>query len=104
MTHAHELPADDPESFQQAVRRAAGGEHIRLVAADGRRIADVVPPTEVGDERDHERADQATRAFLAATGGPAPTLEHYRRVYASAGADWPGDDVARTWFPVSDAS
>lgn len=104
MTHAHELPADNPDALSQAVTRAAAGEHVRLVAADGRRIADVIPPAESADQRDHERADQATRAFLAATGGPAPTLEHYRRVYTSAGAEWPGDDVARTWFPVADVS
>jgi antitoxin (DNA-binding transcriptional repressor) of toxin-antitoxin stability system len=102
MTHAHELSADDPDALSQAVTRAAAGEHVRLVAADGRRVADVVPPAPA--ETDAEKADRVTRAFFAATGGAVPTLDHYRRVYVSAGKPWPGDDVARTLFPFADAS
>ena len=102
-TSAHELPADDPNALSQAVNRAAAGEHVRLVAADGRRVADVVPPSAGAAETDTERADRVTRSFFATTGA-VPTLDHYRQVYASAGKPWPGDDVARTLFPVADAS
>jgi antitoxin (DNA-binding transcriptional repressor) of toxin-antitoxin stability system len=97
--HAHELPADDPGAVAEAVHRAAAGERVRLVADDGRPVADVVPATET----DIERGDRVMRKVMATTGA-VPTLEHYRRVYASAGAQWPGDDVARSWFPVADAS
>jgi hypothetical protein len=31
----------------------------------------------------------------------APTLEHYRRVYAACGVPWPGDDVVRSNLPVA---
>lgn len=98
-TPAHELPSDDPGALSQAVRRAAAGEVVRLVASDGRRVADVVPPAQTGVER----ADRVTHAFMTATGA-VPTLEHYRTVYARAGADWPGDDVVRGLYPVADAS
>ncbi|HEX8630386.1 MAG TPA: hypothetical protein VF755_19675 [Catenuloplanes sp.] len=105
MTSAHELPADDPGALSEAVNRAAAGEVVRLVAADGRRVADVTPPKVSADasETDVQRADRVTRAFFAATGA-TPTLEHYKSVYAKAGAEWPGDDVARNLFPVAEAS
>jgi len=97
---AHELPADDPKAFAEAVDRAAAGERVRLVARDGRRVADVVPPA---PDSDIERSKQAAARFFAATGG-TPSLEHYRQVYAAAGVQWPGDDAARQLFPVADAS
>lgn len=105
MTSAHELPADDPGALSEAVNRAAAGEVVRLVTADGRRVADVTPPKMTVDasETDGERADRVTRAFFDAT-GVTPTLAHYKSVYAKAGAEWPGDDVARTLFPVAEAS
>lgn len=34
----------------------------------------------------------------------APTLDHYRRVYAAYGAPWPGDDEVRRHLPVAVAS
>ena len=34
----------------------------------------------------------------------APTLAHYRRVYAQAGAPWPGEAFVRRHYPVADAS
>lgn len=34
----------------------------------------------------------------------APTLEHYRAVYAQAGAPWPGEAFVRRHHPVADAS
>ncbi|MGH3569293.1 MAG: hypothetical protein ACRDRH_25375 [Pseudonocardia sp.] len=34
----------------------------------------------------------------------APTLDHYRRVYAACGAPWPGDDEVRRHLPVAVAS
>jgi hypothetical protein len=99
-----QLPADDPESVQQAVRRAEAGECVRLVAADGRRVADVIPPAaESPVVPDDERADRATEAFLAATGGQV-TLEGIRRVYANLGQPYPGDDAATELYRVRPAS
>ncbi len=34
----------------------------------------------------------------------APTLDHYRRVYAACGVAWPGDDEVRRHLPVAVAS
>lgn len=99
MTHAHELPADDPDALSQAVTRAAAGEHVRLVASDGRPVADVVPPAET----DAQRAERTTAAFLAATGGTA-TVDGIRRVYASLGRPWPGDEAIAERYQVRPAS
>jgi hypothetical protein len=32
----------------------------------------------------------------------APLLDDYRRTYAAAGLDWPGDDAVRARHPVAD--
>jgi hypothetical protein len=114
MAHIPELPADDPDALLEAVRRAAAGERIHLVNADGRRIADVVPPPDGAaeparrpdrrpGETDDEHADRLTRELIAATGGVLPRLEHYQRVYASLGLPWPGDEMARSRYPVADS-
>ena len=34
----------------------------------------------------------------------APSLAHYRAVYADLGLDWPGDEEIRRTLPVSDAA
>lgn len=34
----------------------------------------------------------------------APTLAHYRRVYAACGVPWPGEDEVRRHLPVAVAS
>jgi antitoxin (DNA-binding transcriptional repressor) of toxin-antitoxin stability system len=114
MVHDRELSADDPDALVEAVRRAAAGERVHLVDADGRRVADVVPPAADTPaparglfrrpaETDIEYGDRVFRAFLAATGGAAPRLEHYRRVYATLGLPWPGDDDVRSLYQVDDS-
>ncbi len=97
--HAHELPADDPAAMSEAVSLAAAGERVRLVAADGRPVADVVPPAQADDER----AAHTTAAFLTATGGTA-TAEGIRRVYASLDRPYPGDDVSAERHPARPGS
>lgn len=98
--HAHELPADDPGAVAEAVTRAAAGESVRLVAADGRRVADVVPPAQ---ETDDERADRITRTLMDAGQG-RPGVEHYRNVYERIGLPYPGDDEIARRYPVRAAS
>lgn len=100
MTHAHELPADDPDAVRQAVTRAAAGERVRLVAADGRRIADVTPPA---DETLDERNTRVTRTLMDAGQG-VPGFEHYRDVYRRMGLPYPGDDTIAARYPVRPAS
>ncbi|RUQ02350.1 hypothetical protein D8M34_18160 [Microbacterium sp. HSID17254] len=34
----------------------------------------------------------------------APSLEHYRAIYADLGLDWPGDAEIRRTLPVDDAA
>lgn len=48
-------------------------------------------PADAGVEIAREMADQFG----------APTIEHYRQVYAACGAAWPGDDEVRRHFPVT---
>lgn len=38
---------------------------------------------------------------MAAQFGGAPTLAHYRQVYAACGVPWPGDDEIRRQLPVA---
>ena len=45
-------------------------------------------------------ADQLLAESVADIG--APTLVHYRDVYANLGLDWPGDAEIRALYPVAD--
>ena len=45
-------------------------------------------------------ADQLLADSVADIG--APTLAHYRDVYANLGLDWPGDAEIRAMYPVAD--
>lgn len=45
-------------------------------------------------------ADQLLAESVADIG--APTLAHYRDVYANLGLDWPGDAEIRAMYPVAD--
>ncbi|MCD2191586.1 hypothetical protein [Actinomycetospora soli] len=70
------------------------------------------------DDAEHDGSEMAAReqraaerpaACVAATEYHAarfgaPTLEHYRAVYAQAGASWPGEAFVRRHYPVADAS
>jgi hypothetical protein len=63
-------------------------------------------------EGDHSRQRQASVradpgveiAWEMADQFGAPTLEHYRRVYAACGVDWPGDDEIGRRLPVAVSS
>jgi antitoxin (DNA-binding transcriptional repressor) of toxin-antitoxin stability system len=122
MSEAFEISADDAEGVAEGIRRAATGSVVHLVR-DGRPIADIVPAnsaTPSGPSNDAElegsemeareqRAAERPAACVAASDYHAarfgaPTLEHYRAVYAQAGASWPGEDFVRRHYPVADAS
>jgi antitoxin (DNA-binding transcriptional repressor) of toxin-antitoxin stability system len=118
MSEAFEISADDAEGVAEAIRRAASGSVVHLVR-DGRPVADIVPAS-LGSTDDSElepaemaaREDRATRRPAACVTASefhaerfgAPTLEHYRAVYAQAGAAWPGEAFVRRHYPVADAS
>lgn len=61
---------------------------------------DGLPPLAGAAASDDERA-RAFEARQVARHG-APTLEDYRRTYASFGAAWPGDDEVRRRHLVAD--
>ena len=131
MSEAFEVSPDDTVGVAEAIRRAAAGGTVRLVR-DGHPVADIVPPARTGDQTtdpdstadqavDDAELDAAGLAALEArmaTLPPgsghasrvhaerfgAPTLAHYRRVYAQAGAPWPGEAFVRRHYPVADAS
>ena len=103
MTVTHEAPADDPQAVADAIARAAGGEVVHLVR-DGQPVADVVPVGSHGRMSEEGWAVVQQRAMRMAARFGAPTLEHYRRVYASLGQPWPGDEEVRVRYPVADAS
>lgn len=50
-----------------------------------------------------ERADAVMDRLVARLGG-RPSLDDYRRAYASCGAPWPGDDVIRQRHRVAPAA
>ena len=53
-----------------------------------------LPPLPPPSASPAERADAVMDRLVARLGG-MPSLEDYRRAYASCGASWPGDDVIR---------
>ncbi len=131
MSEAFEVSPDDTAGVAEAIRRAAAGGTVRLVR-DGHPVADIVPPARVGDQTpgsdaaagqdvDDAELDAAGLAALEARMAAlppgsgrasrvhadlfgAPTLAHYRRAYAQAGAPWPGEAFVRRHYPVADAS
>ena len=126
MSEAYEVSPDDTDGVAEAIRRAARGSVVHLVQ-DGRAIADIVPAAApLPSHRDATREDDAeldpaalaqleermaheppecaaAGAYHAALFG-APTLAHYRAVYAQARAPWPGEAFVRRHFLVTDAS
>lgn len=64
-----------------------------------RHVDDGFPPLPGPDASDDERGRVVMARFVARHG--APPLEDYRRVYAGAGAEWPGDDEIRRRHPVA---
>ncbi|HEU0087875.1 MAG TPA: hypothetical protein VFQ77_09515 [Pseudonocardiaceae bacterium] len=58
-----------------------------------------LPPLPGPEATEDQRAEAVMARFVARHG--APTLEHYRRVYDSCGAPWPGDDEIRRRHPVA---
>lgn len=63
------------------------------------RVEDDLPPLASLDASDDERG-RAIEARMVARHG-APSIEDYRRAYASCGAQWPGDDEIRRLHPVA---
>ena len=59
-----------------------------------------LPPLSSPTASPEERAD-AVEARLLARVGVAPSIEDYRRAYASCDAPWPGDDEIRRLHPVA---
>ena len=47
-----------------------------------------------------DAAARTVMASLVARHG-APSLSHYRRTYAAAGLEWPGDEAIRARHPVA---
>ncbi len=62
-------------------------------------VDDGLPPLAGPHASDDERG-RAIEARMAARHG-APSIEDYRRAYASFGAEWPGDDAIRRRHPVA---
>lgn len=59
-----------------------------------------LPPLPLPSASPEERAD-AVEARLLARVGVAPSMDDYRRAYASCGAPWPGDEEIRRLHPVA---
>ncbi|MDQ2706158.1 MAG: hypothetical protein M3Z25_00275 [Actinomycetota bacterium] len=102
MSATFEVSPDDPQEVAEAIARAAQGAVVHLVR-DGRAVADIVPATArtapaLRDPRHIQISQMMAERF------GAPTLAHYRSVYDSSGAPWPGDDYIRRNHPVADAS
>ena len=129
MSEAFEVSPDDTAGVAEAIRRAAAGGTVRLVR-DGHPVAEIVPPARTDPEATRPDATaaaddaeldpvglaalEARMAALPPESGHAsrvhaerfgaPTLAHYRRVYAQAGAPWPGEAFVRRHYPVAEAS
>ncbi|GAA4975686.1 hypothetical protein GCM10025792_19870 [Pseudonocardia tropica] len=106
VSEAFEVSPDDPDGVAAAIERASKGSRVRVVR-QGHAVADIVPiaaagPGELRPERRDSRHDQVVRDHATRFG--APTLEHYRRIYATAGREWPGEDHIRAHYPVADVS
>jgi len=67
-----------------------------------RQAEHALPPLPAAGASDDERA-RAFEARWAARHG-APTIEDYRRIYASFGAPWPGDEEIRRLHIVADTA
>lgn len=94
--HAHELPAD--AGLDAVVEQAAAGQVVYLTR-DGEPVAAVVSAQAAAMVERQAQADAVLGEIVAHAG--APTLDHYRQVYASLGLAWPGDDEVRRLYPVS---
>lgn len=127
MSEAYEVSPDDTVGVAEGIRRAACGAVVHLVQ-DGRRIADIVPAapqqtprratTADGDDAEldpavlaqpeermaHEPPECAAAGAHHAALFGAPTLAHYRAVYAQTTAPWPGEAFIRRHFLVADVS
>jgi antitoxin (DNA-binding transcriptional repressor) of toxin-antitoxin stability system len=132
VSEAFEVSPDDAPGVAEAIRRAAHGAVVHLVR-DGQPVADIVPAQSstassgsdpddpgAGTADDSEldasamkalEARMATRPAVDVDAGRihaqrfgAPTLAHYRAVYAQAGAPWPGEAFIRRHHPVADAA
>lgn len=131
VSEAFEVSPDDAPGVAEAIRRAASGAVVHVVR-DGQPLADIVPAAPTANDPAADPASgppglddaeldpaamaalearMATRPAADAEAGQihaarfgAPTLAHYRAVYAQAGAPWPGEAFVRRHHPVADAS
>lgn len=129
VSEAYEVSPDDSAGVAEAFRRAAAGGTVRVVR-DGHPLAQIVPASPTGGDAvaddsdgtsDDAELDKAALAELEermaalppesgrasrvhAERFGAPTLAHYRNVYAEAGSPWPGEAFVRRHYPVADAS
>lgn len=118
MSEAFEVSPDDATGVAEAIRRAAQGAVVHVVRDDGQPLADIVPAARPDDDPELTPDELAVREARAAARPSAereagrvhaerfgaPTLAHYRAVYAQAGAAWPGEAFVRRHYPVADAS
>jgi hypothetical protein len=65
--------------------------------------AEGLPPLPPPSADPAERANAVMDRLVARLGG-MPSLEDYRRAYASCGAPWPGDDAIRQRHRVAPAT
>lgn len=73
-----------------------------MTEQDYRAAAAGLPPLAPPGASERERHEAIVARMVARFG--APTMEHYRRVYAAQGLPWPGDDEIRRRHPVADAA
>ena len=62
-----------------------------------------VLPALAGSDASADERGRAIVARMVARHG-APSIEDYRRVYASCGVPWPGDEEIRRRYPVGPAA
>lgn len=88
---------------EQALQRGKMAQYVDYgkVGADvaQRRDGEPQPGVPLPPEQ-NAIADQLLAESVADIG--APTLAHYRDVYANLGLDWPGDAKIRAMYPVAD--
>jgi antitoxin (DNA-binding transcriptional repressor) of toxin-antitoxin stability system len=98
---AFEVSPDDPQGLAEAIQRAAQGAVVHLVR-DGQAVADIVPAAAQANKADRNDKALAVERRQAERFG-APTLADYRKIYATSGWPWPGDEAIRRDYLVADA-
>ena len=76
-----------------------GRQGATVCSVTQHRLEENLPPLASPEASEDERG-RAIEARMVARHG-APSLEDYRRAYASCGAEWPGDEEIRRRHPVA---